>query len=70
MLIDSGDIDINETNKIDIVVDTLSVQLLYIMNSGKSYESIQSIGYILYKTIEWIILKIWLSRILETLLIC
>ena len=52
MLIDSGDIDINETNKIDIVVDTLSVQLLYIMNSGKSYESIQSIGYILYKTIE------------------
>ena len=76
MPIDSSDIDFNEMNKIDIFVGSGHVQgvfrflvkILNIMNSSKSYESIQPIGYMLYKRITVLYLKIQLSRILETIL--
>ena len=56
MLIESGDIDISNINRIDIVVGDdhsqgefrFSMKILYIMNNGNRHESIQPVGYILY----------------------
>ena len=65
MLIDSGDIDTYEINRIDIVVGgdhgqgefRFPMKIVRIMNSGKRHESIQPIGYILYKKNNRIIQK-------------
>ena len=77
ILIDSSDIDINEMNRIDIVVggdhrqgDFFPMKILNIMNSGKSHKSIQPVDYILCTHTNSLILKVQLSRILETRLIC
>ena len=66
MLIDSGDIDILNINRIDIVVGgdhgqgafRFPMKILYIMNNGNRHESIQPVGYILCKKDNGIILKI------------
>ena len=65
MLIDSDQIDIYVINRIYIVVGgghgreafRFPIKTLYITNSGKRHESIQSMGYILYKKDHVIILK-------------
>ena len=63
--IQSGDIDIYDINRIDMVVGGDHVQwafrfpmkILYIMNNGKRYESVQPVGYILCKKGNCMILK-------------
>ena len=61
MLIDSDDIDINEINRINIVMGgdhgQGSITILYMMNNGKRCESIQPAGCILCKKNNSIILK-------------
>ena len=66
LLINFDQIDISDINRIDIVVSgdhgqgvfRFSIKILYIMNSGKRYESIQPVGYILSKKDNGVILKI------------
>ena len=66
MLIDSCDIDISNIDRIDIVVGgdhgqgvfRFPMKILYIMNNEKRHESIQTVGYILCKKDNGIILKI------------
>ena len=61
LLIESGDIDLSDIDRIDIVVGgdhgqgafRFPMKILYIMNNEKRYESIQPVGYILYKKIQW-----------------
>ena len=63
--IESGDIDISDISRIDIVVGgdhgqgafRFSMKILYTINNGNIHESIQSVGYILYKKDNGIILK-------------
>ena len=65
MLIDSDQIDIYDINRIDIVVGSdhgqgafrFTIKILYIINSGKRHESIQTVGYILCKKDNDIILS-------------
>ena len=65
MLIDSGDIDILNVNRIGIVVGgdhgqgafRFPMKILYIMNDDTRHESIQPVGYILCKKDYGIILK-------------
>ena len=65
MLIESGDIDISNINRIDIVVGgdhgqgvfRIPMKILYIMNNGTRHESIQPVCYILCKEDNGIILK-------------
>ena len=61
MLIDSDDIDINEINRINIVMGgdhgQESMKIMYKMNNGKRCESIQPVGCILCKKNNSIILK-------------
>ena len=65
MLIDSDDIDIYKINRIDIVVSDnhgqgafrYPMKILYIMNNSKRHESIQSVGCVLCKKYNGIILK-------------
>ena len=55
MLIESGDIDISDINRIDIVIGgdhgqgvfRFPLKILYIMNNGNRHEGIQPLGYIL-----------------------
>ena len=64
-LIESGDIDISNINRIDIVVGgdhspgafRFSMKILYIMNNGTRHESIQPVCYIFCKEDNGIILK-------------
>ena len=66
MLIESGNINIYDINRIDIVLESdhglgefqFPMKILYIMNNGKRHESIQPMGYILCKKGNGIILKI------------
>ena len=66
LLIESGDINLSDTNRIDIVVVgdhvrgafRFPMQILCIMNNGKRHESIQPVGYILYKKDNGIYSKI------------
>ena len=65
MLIESGDIDILNINRIDIVVGgdhgqgafRFPMKILYIMNDDTRHESIQPVGYILCQKDNGIILK-------------
>ena len=65
LLIDSGNIDICDINRIDIVVGgdhgqgtfQFPMKILYTMNNGKRHESIQLMGCILCKNDNGIILK-------------
>ena len=65
LIIESGDIDISEINRIDIVVGgdhgrgsfRVPMKILHIKNNGKRYESIPSVGCILCKQGNGIILK-------------
>ena len=65
LLIDSGDINIYDINRIYIVVGSdhrqgasrFPMKTLYIMNNSKIHESIQPVGYILCKTNNGTILK-------------
>ena len=65
LLIDSDQIDISDINRINIVVGgdhgqgafRYSMKILYIMNSGKIYESIQPVDYILCQKDSGMILK-------------
>ena len=65
MLIESGDIDISNINRIDIVVGgdhgqgafRFPMKILCIMNNSNRHESIQPVGYILCKKDNGIILK-------------
>ena len=65
MLINSGDIDILNINRIDIVicgdhgqgVFRFPMKILYIMNDDTRHESIQPVGYILCKKDNGIIFK-------------
>ena len=65
MFIDSGDINIYEINRIDIVVGgyqgrglfSFPMKVVYIMNNGKRCESVQPVGCILCKKGNDIILK-------------
>ena len=66
MLIGSGDIDISDIIRIDIIVGgdhgqgafRFPLKILYIINNGNRHESIQPVGYILCKKNDGIILKI------------
>ena len=66
LLIESGDIDISNINRIDIFVVgdhcqwvfRFPMKILYIMNNRNRYESIQPVGYILCKKNKGVILKI------------
>ena len=57
LLIKSGDINLSDIDKIDIIVGSdhgqgafrFPMKMLYIMNNEKSHESIQLVGYILCK---------------------
>ena len=65
LLIESGEIDISNINRIDIVVGgdhsqgvfRFPMKILYIMNNNTRHESIQLVGYILCKKDNGIILK-------------
>ena len=65
LLIESGEIDISNINRIDIVVGgdhsqgvfRFPMKILYIMNNGTRRKSIQPVGYILCKKDNGIILK-------------
>ena len=65
MLINSGDIDILNINRIGIVVGgdhgqgvfRFPMKIFYIMNDDTRHESIQPVGYILCKKDNGIILK-------------
>ena len=65
LLVESGDIDIYNVNRIDIVVGgdhsqgafRFPMKILYIMNNGAIHESIQPVRYILCKKDDEIILK-------------
>ena len=65
IVIDSGDIDILNINRIDIVVGgdhgqgafRFPMKILYIMKDDTKHESIQPVGYILCKKDNGIILK-------------
>ena len=65
LLIESGDIDLSDIDRIDIVVGgdhgqgafRFPMKILYIMNNEKRYESIQPVGYILCKKDNGLILK-------------
>ena len=63
--IESGDTDIYNVDRTDIVVGgdhgqgsfRFPMKILYIMNNGNIHESIQPVGYILCKKVNGIILK-------------
>ena len=65
MLIESGDIDISDINRIDIIVGgdhgqgafRFPMKILFILNNGNRHESIQPGGYILCQKDQGIILK-------------
>ena len=65
LLIESGDIDISNINRMNIVFGgdhdqgtfRFPMKILYIMNNGNRHESIQPVGYILCKKDNGIILK-------------
>ena len=65
LLIKSGGINLCDIDRIDIVVDgdhgqgafRFPMQILYIMNDEKRHESIQPVGYILYKKNNGLVLK-------------
>ena len=65
LLIECGDMNISNINRIDIVVGgdhgqgafRFPMEILYIMNNGNRHESIQPMGYILCKKDNGIILK-------------
>ena len=65
LVIESGDIDLSDIDRIDIVVGgdhgqgafRFPMKILYIMNNEKRYESIQPVGYILCKKDNGLILK-------------
>ena len=65
LLIESDNIDVSDTDRTDKVVDgdhgqgafRFPMKILYIMNNGKSHESIQPVGCILCKKDNSIILK-------------
>ena len=65
LLIESGDTDISNINRTDIVVSgdhcqgafRFPMKILYIMNNGNIHESIQLMGYILCNKDNGIILK-------------
>ena len=66
LLIESSDIDLSDTDRIDIFVSVdhsqgafrFPMKIIYIMNNGKRHESIQPVGYILYKKDNGIYSKI------------
>ena len=65
LLIQSGDIDTYDINRVDKVVDgdcgqgtfRFPMNILYIMNNVKRHESIQPMGYIVCKKKNSIMLK-------------
>ena len=57
LLIESGDINLSNIDRIDIKAFRFSMKILYIMNNEKRYESIQPVGYKLCKKDNGLILK-------------
>ena len=65
LLIESGDINLSDIDRIDIVVGgdygqgafRFPMKILHIMNNGKRHESIQPVGYMLFKIDNGMIIK-------------